>query len=174
MNRERKKAYAELKKHGNEADGFCGAPIMNWKRRRAAKRGHYLTRKDAHEFGEAGRVSKDLCTMQVQLVRGFSVFEAVLSGAGAEFLPAIVEFLNASAEAKRGEGSLCLACDTEFSPTEMPIDFSITTAGEKILLTGICCRCAELDDERLLKVSMQRLKKIWTDAVELPAGKGVH
>ena len=38
MNKERKKAYANLEKHGNEADGFCGAPIVNRKQRRKLER----------------------------------------------------------------------------------------------------------------------------------------
>ena len=150
---------------------------MNRAQRRKNKK-QDQRREELWKFGEARRVNKDMCAIDVHLIRRDSFIRGVISGhANAERLVIpIADFLNRSASSTRGHGPMCLSCETEFTASEVPIDFLITglNTGRQLIMTGICSRCSAQSDDWLMQAGMKQVKKIWTDAVELPKGGEMH
>jgi hypothetical protein len=81
----------------------------------------------------------------------------------------VAKYLGEIAHATPGRGSLCLACDTEFSTrAERPRDFvvvvpSMVKFGElrNAMATGVCTRCSQRSDEDLVRIGLESMRKIW-------------
>jgi hypothetical protein len=144
-------------------------------RRRAEARGlRQLTKESVHAFGETGRINKDYCALEISLVRG----DSLLTQENMHLLGVTGQFITACVEAEPGHAPICLTCDSEFSSTDLPTDFLITSpmveGARQRLLTGICCQCARLDHHQLLAAGFKQMKKIWPDAVTIPTNEGMH
>jgi hypothetical protein len=90
----------------------------------------------------------------------------------------IDQFLKKSGRTKKGQGALCLSCDTEFSRDEKPAAFVVHSpymlepANTALLLTGICHKCAKSSDEHLMDVAKNNFRGIAPDLQEVAVGQG--
>jgi hypothetical protein len=92
----------------------------------------------------------------------------------------IAKWLNLSAKATPGTGSLCLDCETEFSATQLPNSFvifglqkAIGKADHHMTLVGVCARCAQRTDDELLDSAVRYLNAVCTPKdsfYRLPSG----
>jgi len=81
-------------------------------------------------------------------------------------IPAIIRFNGIWATMRPGNSHtpLCVACDTDFnarSPVHAYAILEPIKAGDALIVTGICRRCAMKSDEELMLVYGKDLQKYW-------------
>ena len=90
-----------------------------------------IKRKLFKEFQEAANRSAHRVAVRISLIRRDRVAEALQTGCTDPMLFAlmrsIVEFFECNAKSTVGRRALCLTCDTEFSSSEPPADFLVTS-----------------------------------------------
>lgn len=139
-----------------------------------------LNAESAWKFGEQGKVNDKLYMFECGVIRREEVVRAMLSGKNERLLsmlPALARFLHTAAQARPGDGALCMACETEFGELEVPTDFFVIVpgmtdlSGKDVILSGICSRCAQHDGRHLFEIGYRKVKEIWPDSVTCETGQ---
>src|SRR6266516_7237550 len=128
-----------------------------------------LTQAAMDRFHEACRLgSGPRWAAEAMVFRGPRMLAALLGTTreAAIITAAIGQWLGRVADAPRGAGPLCLACEYEFAPPAPPVAFLIIRprtldgAGHLIMMIGICARCVAQTDECLLRIAADTMRKM--------------
>jgi hypothetical protein len=125
--------------------------MTNRQQRRAAQRQQRQHRKHV-KFEHGG-------AMHVQIIRR----ETLNARPDEHITQPLALWLNRLKHHNENSRPLCLNCEYEFHEQQLPDGFSLVTPfaanSRQSIVTGICPRCAQLDDETLSRVVLRRLQK---------------